>query len=138
LYSRESTPSTTQQPTSEQPTTRNSDNHFIRATCDWGTDWERQPNGSYLWVGLPPGTSGCQNVGQAGELLQRLGDGENITLVVEVGDTPLGLDICSGSYKAAQVIPGQTCASGNPEVWPKVSGTLTVIESTGFLVGTGK
>lgn len=70
--------------------------------------------------------------------MQRLSNGENITLVVEVGDTPLGLSIRSGKYQATTVIPGETCAADNPEIWPTVPGKLIVVESTGFLVGTGE
>lgn len=107
-------------------------------SCNWENDWQLQSDGSYLWVGSPPGTSACQNVGQAGEILQRLRNGENLTLVVEVGDDFLGLAICRGNYTATKVIDGQKCVPNNPELWIKVSGTLTVTGSDGFLVGTGK
>jgi len=107
-------------------------------SCNWENDWQLQSDGSYLWVGSPPGTSACQNVGQAGEILQRLRNGENLTLVVEVGDDFLGLAICRGNFTATKVIDGQKCVPNNPELWIKVSGTLTVTGSDGFLVGTGK
>jgi hypothetical protein len=107
-------------------------------SCNWENDWQLQSDGSYLWVGSPPGTSACQNVGQAGEILQRLRNGENLTLVVQVGDDFLGLAICRGNYTATKVIDGQKCVPNNPELWIKVSGTLTVTGSDGFLVGTGK
>jgi hypothetical protein len=108
-----------------------------RISCDWANDWELQADGTYLWVGSPPGASGCQNVGQRGDLYDRLQNGENLTLVVEVGDTPMGLDICSGSFTATTVIPGEQCTR-TPAAWPKVAGTLRVTGSTGFLVGTGR
>jgi hypothetical protein len=107
-------------------------------SCNWENDWQLQSNGSYLWVGSPPGTSSCQNVGQAGEILQRLRNGENLTLIVQVGDHFLGLAICRGNYTATKVIDGQKCVPNNPELWIQVSGTLTVTGSDGFLVGTGK
>lgn len=107
-------------------------------TCNWSRDWALQPDGSYLWVGLPPGTPDCQNVGQAGELLQRLRNGENIKLVVNVGNNFVGLNICKGKYTATEIIPGETCVPKNPELWPKVKGTLVVTESDGFSVGTGR
>jgi len=109
------------------------------ASCDWANDWQLQSDGSYLWVGLPPGTSICQNVGQAGKLLDRMASGETLTLVVQIGSTPLGLDICSGTYAADSITPGKICASGEgPQAWPKVAGILVVRNSKGFLVGTGK
>ena len=107
-------------------------------TCNWATDWALQSNDTYLWVGLPPGSSGCNNVGQDGELLARLRSGAKLTLVVEIGDNPVGIDICSGRFSATTVSDGQTCASDNPSVWPQVTGTLVVEDSTGFLVGTGQ
>ena len=107
-------------------------------TCNWTRDWALQPDGSYLWIGYPPGTPECQNVGQAGELLQRLRNGENIKLVVNIGDNFVGLNICKGKYTATQVIPGEICVPKNPELWPKVKGTLVVTESDGFSVGTGR
>ena len=107
-------------------------------TCNWTRDWALQPDGSYLWTGYLPGTPECQNVGQAGELLQRLRNGENIKLVVNVGDNFVGLNICKGKYTATQVIPGEICVPKNPELWPKVKGTLVVTESDGFSVGTGR
>ncbi|MCI0575917.1 MAG: hypothetical protein L0331_06870, partial [Chloroflexi bacterium] len=58
--------------------------------CNWAERWQLQADNFYFWVGLPPGTPGCQNVGQAGELLQRLRNGEDLTLIVDVGDSPLG------------------------------------------------
>ncbi len=107
-------------------------------TCNWARDWALQPDGSYLWIGLPPGSPDCQNVGQSGELLQRLRNGENIKLVVNVGNNFVGLNICKGKYTATEVIPGETCVPKNPELWPKVKGILIVTESDGFSVGTGK
>lgn len=107
-------------------------------SCDWANDWRQQPDGSYLWVGQPPGTSACQNVGQAGELLQRLRNGENLTLVVDVGSTPLGLSICKGTFTATTVVPGEYCIPNNPERWPRVTGRLVVTGSDGFMVGTGR
>lgn len=107
-------------------------------SCDWAKDWQRQPDGSYLWVGQPPGTPACQNVGQAGELLQRLRSGENLTLVVDVGTTPLGLSICKGTFTAQTVVPGEYCVPNNPERWPRVTGRLVVTGSDGFMVGTGE
>jgi hypothetical protein len=104
-------------------------------TCNWERDWALQPNGSYLWIGLPPGSPGCEMVGQAGELFQRLVKGENIKLVVNVGNNFVGLNICKGKFTATEVIPGQTCVPMNPELWPKVKGTLIVTESDGFSVG---
>jgi hypothetical protein len=97
-----------------------------------------QSDGSYLWVGAPPGTPSCQNIGQAGEVLQRMRNGESLTLIVEVGDGYIGLDICRGNFTATKVIDGQKCVPKNPELWIKVSGTLVVTGSDGFLVGTGK
>jgi hypothetical protein len=61
-----------------------------------------------------------------------------LTLVVEVGDTPIGLDICRGDYTATTVVQGQKCVPRNPELWPQVTGKLIVTGSDGFLVGTGK
>lgn len=116
-----------------QPTTISS-----TPSCNWENDWQLQSDGSYLWVGSPPGTPACQNVGQAGEILQRLRNGENLTLIVQVGDNFLGLAICRGNYTATKVIDGQKCVPNNPELWIQVSGTLTVTGSDGFLVGTGK
>lgn len=107
-------------------------------SCDWAKDWQRQPDGSYLWVGRSPGTAACQNVGQAGELLQRLRSGENLTLIVDVGTIPLGLSICKGTFAATTVVPGEYCVPNNPEKWPRVTGRLTVTGSDGFMVGTGK
>jgi uncharacterized protein YcfL len=107
-------------------------------TCNWARDWELQPDGSYLWIGFPPGSSNCQNVGQDGELLQRLRNGENIKLIVNVGNNFVGLNICKGKYNATEIIPGEICVPKNPELWPKVKGTLIVTESDGFSVGTGK
>ncbi len=107
-------------------------------TCNWARDWQLQPDGSYLWIGLPPGSPECQNVGQDGELLRRLRNGENITLVVDVGNNFIGLSICKGNFTAAEVIPGEKCVPKNPELWPKVKGRLVVTGSDGFLVGTGK
>jgi hypothetical protein len=104
-------------------------------TCNWERDWALQPDGSYLWIGLPPGSPGCEMVGQAGELFQRLVKGENIKLVVNVGNNFVGLNICKGKFTATEVIPGQTCVPMNPELWPKVKGTLIVTESDGFSVG---
>jgi hypothetical protein len=124
---------TVQPATAVQPTTAAN-----VSSCNWENDWQLQSDGSYLWVGSPPGTPACQNVGQAGEILQRLRNGENLTLVVEVGDNFLGLAICRGNYTATKVIDGQKCVPNNPELWIKVSGTLTVTGSDGFLVGTGK
>ncbi len=103
--------------------------------CDWASNWELQPDGSYFWVGLPPAE--C-DVGQADELLQRLIDGENLTLVVEIDDTPLGLDICSGHFEATTVVSGQNCVPNNRDLWHKVTGTLRVTGSTGFRVGAIK
>jgi len=119
------------------PTEDSSSDRVFRTTCDWVKDWESQSDGSYFWVGAAPGSPNCPNVGQARELLQRLESGEELTLIVEVGDTPMGLDICHGSYKATYLVPGQTCVPDKPELWPKVSGTLTVVGSTGFRVGIG-
>lgn len=107
-------------------------------SCDWAKDWQQQADGSYRWVGQPPGTPACQNVGQAGELLQRLRNGENLVLVVDVGTTPLGLSICKGTFTAETVVPGEYCVPNNPEKWPRVTGRLIVTGSDGFMVGTGK
>ena len=41
----------------------------VRVSCNWEKDWTLQPDRTYLWVGSPPGTSGCQNVGQKGDIL---------------------------------------------------------------------
>ena len=135
-----------QEPTSNQPVNQpTASGNIIPPTttgyipsCNWEKDWQLQSNGSYLWVGSPPSTSGCQNVGQAGEILQRLRNGDNLTLIVEVGNGFIGLNICRGNYTATSVIAGQTCVPNNPELWPKVSGTLVVTGSDGFYVGTGK
>jgi hypothetical protein len=72
------------QPTipSIQPTQQSSSSVGVyTVSCDWARDWKKQPDGSYIWIGQPPGTRACQNVGQAGDLLQRLRNGENITLI---------------------------------------------------------
>ena len=130
----------TQQPVvvaSSVPTTQPTTAGYI-PSCNWEKDWQLQSDGSYLWVGLPAGTPACQNIGQAGTILQRLRNGENLTLVVKVGDEFIGLSICRGNYTATKVIAGQTCVPNNPELWPKVSGTLIVTGSDGFAVGTGK
>jgi hypothetical protein len=107
-------------------------------SCNWEKDWQLQSNGSYLWLGSPPGTSSCQNVGQAGEILQKLRNGENLTFIVEVGDKFTGLNICRGNYTATNIIAGQMCVPNNPELWPQVSGTIVVTGSDGFYVGAGK
>ncbi len=129
----ETIPSNPTLPPSTQSTTSG-----YTPSCNWEKDWQLQSDGSYLWIGSPPGTPGCQNVGQAGEILQRLRSGENLTLIVEVGNEPIGLNICRGNYSATNIIAGQTCVPNNPELWPKVSGTLVVTGSDGFYVGTGK
>jgi len=116
------------------PTQQASTTGYI-PTCNWERDWALQPDGSYLWIGLPPGSPGCEMVGQAGELFQRLVKGENIKLVVNVGNNFVGLNICKGKFTATEVIPGQTCVPMNPELWPKVKGTLIVTESDGFSIG---
>jgi|YNPNPStandDraft_1061719.scaffolds.fasta_scaffold39792_2 hypothetical protein len=129
------------QPTvpSIQPTQQSSSPVGVyTVSCDWARDWKKQPDGSYLWIGQPPGTPACQNVGQAGDLLQRLRNGENITLIVDVGDVPLGLSICKGTFTATTVVPGEYCVPNNPEKWPRVTGRLVVTGSDGFMVGTGK
>jgi hypothetical protein len=123
-------------PTSISPTPNNSTGSEGNS-CNWADDWKLQSEGSYLWVGLPPGTPYCANVGQDGDLLRRLRNGENLTLVVEVGDAPMNLAICRGNYSAKTVKPGKTC-SQNPEEYPKVTGRLVVTGSDGFLVGIGK
>lgn len=107
-------------------------------SCNWERDWQLQPDGSYLWIGLPPGSPGCELVGQYGELFQRLVRGENIKLVVNVGDRFVGLNICKGKFTATEMIPGQTCVPYNPELWPQVKGILVVTESDGFSVGIKK
>ena len=124
------------QPTAISPTQATSAGYI--PSCNWASDWQLQSDGSYLWVGSPPGTPSCQNIGQAGEVLQRMRNGENLTLIVEVGDGYIGLDICRGNFTATKVIDGQKCVPKNPELWIKVSGKLVVTGSDGFLVGTGK
>lgn len=119
-------------------TARPSSPTTYRRSCDWAKDWELQSDGSYLWIGQPPGTPACQNVGQAGELLERLRRGESLTLVVDVGTTPLGLSICKGTFTATTIVPGEYCVPNNPEKWPLVTGRLVVQGSDGFMVGTGK
>ncbi len=132
-------PFTTQLTIQPQPVpTQPSSSTTYRISCDWAKDWQLQSDGSYLWVGQPPGTPACQNVGQAGELLHRLRSGENLTLVVDVGSTPLGLSICRGTFTADTVVPGEYCVPDNPEKWPRVAGRLIVTGSDGFMVGTGK
>jgi hypothetical protein len=129
------------QPTipSIQPTQQSSSSVGVyTVSCDWARDWKKQPDGSYIWIGQPPGTRACQNVGQAGDLLQRLRNGENITLIVDVGDVPLGLSICKGTFTATTIVPGEYCVPNNPEKWPRVTGRLVVTGSDGFMVGTGK
>ena len=82
-------------------------------TCNWARDWQLQSDGSYLWIGFPPGSPECQNVGQDGELLRRLRSDENITLVVEVGNNFIGLNICKGDFTTTEVIPGEKCVPRN-------------------------
>jgi hypothetical protein len=69
--------------------------------------------------------------------LQRLWNGENLTLVIDVGDTPIGLDICHGDSEATTSASGERCKPSNPELWPKVTGRLMVTGSDGFVVGLG-
>lgn len=125
--------------TDNEPTLSPTEKLEYDPTCNWALDWELQSDGSYLWVGLPPGSTSCQNIGQEGELLQKLRSGENIKLVVEVGEIPVGIDICQGQYTATTVVSqGQKCVPNNPSLWPQVTGTVIVTGSDGFVIGTGK
>lgn len=114
-----------------------------RTSCLWARDWELQSDGSYLWVGSPPGSIGCPKVGQAGELLTRMGNRERLTLIVQVGDTPLPIAICFYDFVN---VSADELTDGHPDGYPctdvvadderpLVSGTLIVTGSTGFAVG---
>lgn len=99
-----------------------------------------QPDGSYLWTGPKPNSDQCQFVCQeiGSNLLNRLRQGENLTLVVDIGNTPTRLDIASGTYTTTGILEGGLM--GVPDYdrideFPLVSGTLRVNGSDGFCVG---
>jgi len=114
-----------------------------RTSCLWARDWELQSDGSFLWIGSPPGSVGCPRVGQAGDLLSRMGNRERLTLIVEIGDTPLPISICFYDFveiTADELIDGHSEGYPCTDVVrdnerPQVAGTLIVTGSTGFMIG---